>query len=71
MSKNSLTIAVPGAAGKMGQMIVSLVAEDSDVAIIAASEHPQSPAIGQSIDTITITSDAAALGIGACWLRGG
>ena len=65
MSKNNLTIALPGAAGKMGQMIASLVAEDSDVAIIAASEHPQSPAIGQSIDTTTIISDATALGIGA------
>ena len=65
MSKNNLAIALPGAAGKMGQMIASLVAEDSDVAIIAASEHPQSPAIGQSIDTTTIISDATALGIGA------
>ena len=65
MSKNNLTIALPGAAGKMGQMIASLVAEDSDISIIAASEHPQSPAVGDSIDTTTITSDAAALGIGA------
>ena len=47
--KQNLHIALPGAAGKMGQMIASLVTEAGDIDILAASEHPQSPAIGTAM----------------------
>jgi len=63
--KQNLHIALPGAAGKMGQMIASLVAEAGDIDILAASEHPQSPAIGTAIGAATISADAKILGIGS------
>ena len=63
--KQNPNIALPGAAGKMGQMIASLVAEAGDIDILAASEHPQSPAIGTAIGAATISADAKILGIGS------
>ena len=63
--KQNLHIALPGAAGKMGQMIASLVAEAGDIDILAASEHPHSPAIGTAIGAATISADAKILGIGS------
>ena len=63
--KQNLHIALPGAAGKMGQMIASLVTEAGDIDILAASEHPQSPAIGTAMGTATISADAKVLGIGS------
>lgn len=65
MSEQNLKIALPGAAGKMGQMIASLVAENSEIEICAASEHFKSPAIGSAMGGIKISSDAHILGIGS------
>ena len=39
--KQNLHIALPGAAGKMGQMIASLVAEASDIDILAQVNIPK------------------------------
>ena len=63
--KQNLHIALPGVAGKMGQMIASLVTEAGDIDILAASEHPQSLAIGTAIGAATISADAKILGIGS------
>ena len=65
MSEKKLQIALPGAAGKMGKMSASLVAESSDIEICAASEHSESPAIGQDIGGANISADAGVLGIGS------
>ena len=65
MSEKKLLIALPGAAGKMGQMIASLVAESSDIEICAASEHNESPAIGSVMGGVKINADAHILGIGS------
>ena len=65
MSEKKLQIALPGAAGKMGQMIASLVAESSDIEICAASEHNESPAIGSIMGGVKINADAHILGIGS------
>ena len=65
MSKKKLRIALPGAAGKMGQMIASLIAENSDIEICAAGEHPESPAIGGVMGGAKISADAEILGIGS------
>ncbi len=40
-------IAVPGAAGKMGQMILKVIAETPSTELVAAVERPGSPHLGQ------------------------
>ena len=65
MSEKKLQIALPGAAGKMGKMIASLVAENSDIEICAASEHSESPAIDSVMGGAKISADAHILGIGS------
>lgn len=46
MSGQSITVAVNGAAGRMGQRIVALVHEDSDLELKAALEGADSPHLG-------------------------
>ena len=41
-----LPIAVNGAAGRMGQRLVALAAEDSDLQLAAALEFPGHPRLG-------------------------
>jgi 4-hydroxy-tetrahydrodipicolinate reductase len=65
MSEKKLQIALPGAAGKMGQMIASLVKENSNIEICAASEHSESPAIDSVMGGAKISADAHILGIGS------
>ncbi|MEZ6059784.1 MAG: 4-hydroxy-tetrahydrodipicolinate reductase [Planctomycetaceae bacterium] len=47
MSSNPLTIAVNGAAGRMGQRIVSLTLADSELKLSAALEAAASPSLGK------------------------
>jgi 4-hydroxy-tetrahydrodipicolinate reductase len=42
-----LRLAVPGAAGKMGRMIIKVIAETAGCELVAAIERPQSPQLGQ------------------------
>lgn len=64
-----LRIALPGAAGRMGRMITTLAAADDRCIIVAASDRPDSPLLGQDIGTmnhlppmgVTVSDDAAAL----------
>lgn len=58
-------IALPGAAGRMGQMIRSVVAEQPEFELAALSEHPDNPLVGSQIDGVSLSADPAALGIGA------
>ena len=44
-----LRIALPGAAGRMGRMITTLAAADDRCVIVAASDRPGSPMLGQDI----------------------
>ena len=48
-----LRIALPGAAGRMGRMIITLAAADDRCVIVAASDRPSSPMLGQDIGTMT------------------
>ncbi|MEC7208957.1 MAG: 4-hydroxy-tetrahydrodipicolinate reductase, partial [Pseudomonadota bacterium] len=57
-------IALPGAAGRMGQMIRSVVADQPEFELAALSEHPDNPLIGKKIDNISLRSDPATLGLG-------
>jgi 4-hydroxy-tetrahydrodipicolinate reductase len=47
VSERKLRIAVPGAAGKMGRMIIKVISETSTCELVAAIERPQSPQLGQ------------------------
>jgi len=63
MSAQDFTIALPGAGGRMGQMILSLLTEQN-IALKAATEHSASPMLGKQVMGITITDNAQALGQG-------
>lgn len=64
MSGKVTRIALPGAAGRMGQMIRSVVADQPEFELAALSEHPDNPLIGKKIDNISLRSDPATLGLG-------
>ena len=59
------SIALPGAAGRMGQMIRSVVAEQPEFELAALSEHADSPLVGSQIDGVSLSADPAVLGLGA------
>lgn len=46
-SSRPLRVGIHGAAGRMGQRLVSLGAEDPDLEVVACLEHSSHPAIGQ------------------------
>lgn len=64
-----IRIALPGAAGRMGRMITTLAAADERCMIVAATDRPGSPMLGQDIGTmnqlqvsgVVVSDDAAAL----------
>jgi 4-hydroxy-tetrahydrodipicolinate reductase len=47
-----LRLAVPGAAGKMGRMIVKVISETPSTELVAAMERPGSPLLGQDAGTV-------------------
>jgi 4-hydroxy-tetrahydrodipicolinate reductase len=49
---SKLRVLVPGAAGKMGRMIIKVLAETSTCELAAAVERPQSPELGQDAGTL-------------------
>ncbi|KAA1260486.1 4-hydroxy-tetrahydrodipicolinate reductase [Rubripirellula obstinata] len=49
---NQLQLAVHGAAGRMGQRVVALAAEDSDIEIVAAIEHSENRLLGNDAGLI-------------------
>jgi len=65
MPGNVTKIALPGAAGRMGQMIRSVVAQQPEFELAALSEHPDNPLVGKNIDGVSLNADPVALGLGA------
>ena len=53
-------IAINGAAGRMGKAIADAVAEDEDLTLTAAFEHPDSPAVGADLRGVTVGANVAA-----------
>jgi 4-hydroxy-tetrahydrodipicolinate reductase len=44
---NPLRIAIPGAGGRMGRMLVRVIAEQADAELVAATERSDSPELGE------------------------
>jgi 4-hydroxy-tetrahydrodipicolinate reductase len=65
MSEDIVKIALPGAGGRMGQMISSLIAQSHDMQLSAAAERNGSPWVGKAVGDIVISDDEASLGIGS------
>ena len=63
MQTASFSIALPGAGGRMGQMIQTLMAEQK-LTLSAATEHAQSPLIGQQMMGVEVSADPQQLGQG-------
>ena len=68
-----MKLAIAGASGKMGRMLIETVLSQPDMSLAVALDHQSSPAIGQDagatlgINTgIAITSDLNALGLADC-----
>ena len=67
----AIAIAIAGASGKMGRMLFEACASDSDTALVAALDAPQSPAIGLSATAlggnadVAVAADASAVPRGA------
>jgi 4-hydroxy-tetrahydrodipicolinate reductase len=51
-SDRKLRLAVPGAAGKMGRMVIKVLSESATCELVAAVERPQSPHLGQDAGTL-------------------
>lgn len=64
MADKVTRIALPGATGRMGEMIRSVVAEQPDFDIAALSEHPDNPLIGSALDGVELSADPVCLGLG-------
>ena len=60
---SDFALCLPGACGRMGRMIRSVLTEEG-ISLSAATEHENSPEVGQKAEGCTITSDAADLGQG-------
>jgi 4-hydroxy-tetrahydrodipicolinate reductase len=60
-----IRVVVPGAAGKMGRMVVDAIAEAGGVVLAGATEQPGHEAIGRELDGVTIGADFAAALAGA------
>jgi 4-hydroxy-tetrahydrodipicolinate reductase len=52
MTASPLRLVVPGAAGKMGRMIVKVIAETPSTELVAAIERPASPLLGQDAGSV-------------------
>jgi 4-hydroxy-tetrahydrodipicolinate reductase len=67
----SLQVAIAGASGRMGRMLLDACAADGDTTLVAALDAPQSPAIGVSARAfgasadVTVTADAWSIPRGA------
>ena len=57
-------LALPGAAGRMGEMIRSVASEQAGFDLAALTEHPDNPLIGTSLDGVSLSADPACLGLG-------
>jgi len=69
MSRQRIKIALPGASGRMGGMLIREIASSDDMVLVAATDRPDSPAIGQDAalvaglpaNGVTISDDPEAL----------
>jgi 4-hydroxy-tetrahydrodipicolinate reductase len=52
MTPSPLRLVVPGAAGKMGRMILKVISETPSTELVAAIERPASPLLGQDAGTV-------------------
>jgi 4-hydroxy-tetrahydrodipicolinate reductase len=64
MTAQDFSIALPGAAGRMGQMIQTVLAEQN-ITLKAATEDKSSDKIGTKMMGVTVSDDSAALGQGS------
>ena len=59
-----IKIALPGAAGRMGGMLIKTIAAASDLALVAATDRPDSPHIGEtSVLLLLVNPPACCLAI--------
>ena len=65
MADKVTRIALPGAAGRMGEMIRSVVAEQPDFELAALTEHPDNPLTGSRLDGVNLSAEPADLGLGS------
>ena len=57
---NALRVAVCGASGRMGQMLIAAVHDAADCELVAALEHANSPALGGGVGAgVVVTADVA------------
>ena len=71
-----LTIAVLGAAGRMGGAIIRVIESASDLKLAAAVEHAASPRLGADAGAlaglspvgVAVTADAPAAGVASAWI---
>jgi 4-hydroxy-tetrahydrodipicolinate reductase len=56
-----LRLAIAGAGGRMGRMLLDAAAQDSNITVVAAFEHAASPLLGNTVHPgLKITADVAA-----------
>ncbi|MCX7961147.1 MAG: 4-hydroxy-tetrahydrodipicolinate reductase [Burkholderiales bacterium] len=55
-----MRLAIAGAGGKMGRMLIEAVAADPDLELAAAFDVPGSPAIGTRVGAVAVGTDPAA-----------
>jgi 4-hydroxy-tetrahydrodipicolinate reductase len=53
-----MKVAIAGAGGRMGRSLIEAVLADPGLTLVAAFDVPGSPAVGQEVGGITITSEA-------------
>jgi 4-hydroxy-tetrahydrodipicolinate reductase len=60
-----IRVVVPGAAGKMGRMVIEAIAATPDAALAGATERPGHEALGETIGGVAVTADFDAALTGA------
>ncbi|MCA9132783.1 MAG: 4-hydroxy-tetrahydrodipicolinate reductase, partial [Planctomycetales bacterium] len=48
----TISLAIHGAAGRMGQRLIALGSQDKDFRLVAAIDHASHPALGQDAGTL-------------------
>jgi 4-hydroxy-tetrahydrodipicolinate reductase len=61
MAQPPLKLAIAGAGGRMGRMLLDVARADPTTEVQLALEHAQSPLVGTSVGSYLVTADVAAL----------
>lgn len=56
----TVRLAIAGAGGRMGRMLIEAASKDAMVSVTAALEHGASPLVGATVDGIRVTADIEA-----------